>query len=200
MKKSALLSAAAALALSATGAFAQSQGDWTVGVGIGHVMPKDDNGLVAGLPLDVDANTQLTLTLEYFIRDNLGIELLAATPFTHQLNLSGVDIGDVKHLPPTISLNYHFPTKGAFKPFIGAGVNYTAVLDVDTPTLPLLDIEDSWGLAAHFGFDYAIGPNGAIRADVRWIDIDLDVTNGGVDIGTAEVDPWVFSIGYVHRF
>ena len=39
----------ALLALAAaTPALAQSKGDWTIGLGLGYVQPKDDNGLLAG--------------------------------------------------------------------------------------------------------------------------------------------------------
>lgn len=201
MNKKILICAAAALALGSTAAMAQSQGDWTVGFGVGTVAPKDDNGtLKNGADLTVDNNTQVTLTVEYFIRDNLGVELLAATPFTHELELNGsIDAGKVKHLPPTLSLNYHVPTGTALTPYFGAGINYTTALDVDSP-LGDLKLKDSWGLALSAGVDYAVSERGALRANVRWMDIDMDVELNGQDLGTAEIDPMVYSVGYVHRF
>lgn len=194
-----LLSATAVLALGASGAAAQQAGDITLGLGLGYVNPKDDNGDVAGGKLTIDDDTQITLTVEYFITDNLGIELLAATPFTHDINLDGAKIGEVKHLPPTLTLNYHFQNASDVTPFIGAGVNYTTALDVDSP-LGDLDLDDSWGLALHAGLDYRISERGQIRADVRWMDIDMDAKLNGADIGTAEVDPLVVGISYVHTF
>ncbi len=199
MNRITTLCAAALLATSATGAMAQSQGDWTLGLGLGTVSPKEDNGTVAGAKLEIDKNTQVTLTFEYFIADNLGIEVLAATPFTHDLELGGADIGEAKHLPPTLSINYHFQTKTAFTPFAGIGVNYTTALDVDSP-LGDLELDDSWGAALHLGVDYAISDRGALRADLRWMDIDMDAELNGTDIGTAEVDPMVFGISYIMKF
>ncbi|PJE28430.1 Outer membrane protein W precursor [Pseudooceanicola marinus] len=194
-----LLSATAVLALGASGAAAQQAGDITLGLGLGYVNPKDDNGDVAGGKLTIDDDTQITLTVEYFITDNLGIELLAATPFTHDINLDGAKIGEVKHLPPTLTLNYHFQNASDVTPFLGAGVNYTTALDVDSP-LGDLDLDDSWGLALHAGLDYRISERGQIRADVRWMDIDMDAKLNGADIGTAEVDPLVVGVSYVHTF
>jgi len=194
-----LLSATAVLALGASGAAAQQAGDITLGLGLGYVNPKDDNGDVAGGKLTIDDDTQITLTVEYFITDNLGIELLAATPFTHDINLDGAKIGEVEHLPPTLTLNYHFQNASDVTPFIGAGVNYTTALDVDSP-LGDLDLDDSWGLALHAGLDYRLSERGQIRADVRWMDIDMDAKLNGADIGTAEVDPLVVGISYVHTF
>lgn len=197
--KTLLLSAAALLALTTPAAMAQSKGDFTVGLGVGYVDPKSDNGTVAGSKLTIGGDTQPTLTVEYFLTDTLGVELLAATPFTHDLKLGGTNIGTVKELPPTLSLNYHIPTNTAFTPLVGLGLNYTTALDVDS-YLGNLTLDDSWGIAAHLGVDYAINETSAVRADVRWIDINMDAKLDGTPIGTADVDPWVFGVSYIMTF
>lgn len=196
----ATLALTAALAAFSAPAFAQSQGDWTVGVGIGNVNPKSNNGTLAAQPATVDSNTRPIFTVEYFIRDNLGIELLAATPFSHTVTLSGTTTaGKVKQLPPTLSLNYHIPTNSKFTPFVGVGLNYTTFFD-EQSALGTLKLDDSWGVALNAGVDYAVSDRGAVRFNVRWIDIDSDVTLNGGNIGKAEIDPWVVSASYVHRF
>ena len=189
-----------ALALMAGPALAQSQGDWTFGIGVGYVDPKSDNGDLAGLEADVDADESFVFTAEYFIRDNLGIELLAATPFEHDVELDGgIDAGSTKHLPPTLSLNYHFPTNSPWKPYVGAGINYTAFFEEDSD-LGKLELDDSWGYALQAGIDYQINDTGAVRFNVRYIDIESDVELDGEDIGTAEIDPVIWTIAYVFRF
>ena len=199
-KKFAILTLSTALVALSAPAFAQSQGDWTVGVGVGYVDPKSDNGTLAGFSTEVDSDVRPIFTVEYFIRDNLGIELLAATPFEHDVTLGGsVDAGSVKHLPPTLSLNYHFPTNSAWKPYVGAGLNYTTFFDEESP-LGDLKVDDSFGVALQAGLDYMVSDAGAVRLNVRWIDIDSDVSLNGTDIGTVEIDPWVFAASYVHRF
>lgn len=193
------LTATAALALAATGAAAQQKGDITLGLGLGYVDPKDDNGTLTAGDLTLGDDTQLTLTVEYFLTDNLGLELLAATPFTHDIELGGSKVGEVTHLPPTVTLNYYFKNASMMTPFVGVGLNYTTALDVDSP-LGDLDLDDSWGLAAHAGVDYAISDNGALRADLRWMDIDMDASLNGTELGTAEVDPIVIGVSYIHTF
>lgn len=180
-------------------ALAQSAGDMTLGFGVGYVNPKSDNGTVAGGATEIGDNTRPTFTFEYFIRDNIGIELLAALPFKHDIYVGGAKAGVTKHLPPTVSVNYHFPTGGAIKPFVGVGVNYTTFFE-DTSPLGKLDIEDSWGLAAHLGMDYAISEKGAVRFDVRYIDIDSDVKLNGAKVGKVEIDPLVVGVSYVMKF
>lgn len=179
---------------------AQSAGDMTLGFGIGSVMPKSDNGTLAGRDAEVDDDIRPTITFEYFIRDNLGIEILAATPFKHDVSLDGLgEVASVEHLPPTLSLQYHFPTGSAFQPFLGAGITYVTFFSEES-VLGDIELDDSWGVSVHAGFDYAVSDTGAIRADVRWMDVDSDVTLNGEKIGTAEIDPIVVGVSYIWKF
>jgi outer membrane protein len=199
------LCAALVLGTLATPALAQSAGDWTFGVGVHQVNPKSDNGSLAGNTLDVEVGNDIkpTITAEYFIRDNLGIEVLASWPFEHDIAIAGLGtVGSTKQLPPTVSLQYHFDA-GKVRPFVGAGVNYTLFFSEDaTGALDgsRLSLDDSWGLAAHAGLDFAIGERGALRVDVRWMDIDTDVELDGADIGTVQIDPLAYGIAYVFQF
>lgn len=178
---------------------AQSQGDWTVGIGVGYVDPKSDNGTLAGGATTIDSDTRPTFTAEYFVRDNWGIELLAATPFEHTATIAGVGQATTKHLPPTLSLNYHIPTNSKWKPFVGLGLNYTTFFE-ESSALGNVEMRDSWGVAANIGVDYAISDAGSLRFNVRWMDIDTDTYLNGAYIGTAEIDPVVVGVSYVHRF
>ncbi|MBW8366746.1 MAG: outer membrane beta-barrel protein [Arenimonas sp.] len=204
LKVIAPLAATAAL-LFATPVLAQQAGDWTFGLGAHVVSPKSDNGSLAGGALDADVgdNWRPTITGEYFFRDNWGIEVLASLPFQHDIELNGVKAGSTKHLPPTLSLQYHFNGSDKVKPFIGAGVNYTIFFSQDT-TGPLagtdLDLDNSWGLAAHAGLDFAVGEKKWLRLDARWIDIDTDVKVNGTSVGTVNIDPMVYGAAFVWQF
>lgn len=204
MKRMNTLMLATALCTLAVPVFAQSQGDFTVGIGLATVIPEGGDGVLAGpTPIDVGNGTSLTLTGEYFIFDNIGIELLAAYPFKHEIRSNGAQIGQVEHLPPTLSLQYHFTNSTAFKPFVGLGVNYTTFTS-DTATGALagqaLDLDDSFGVALHAGVDYRFSTNDSMRVDVRWINIESDVKLNGADIGKAEINPWIFGVSYIHKF
>lgn len=196
--------AAALMALAAPVA-AQQAGDWTIGLGIANVNPKSDNGTLAGgtVPVTIDDATRPTITVEYFLRDNLGVELLAATPFRHSIRSNGTEIGTVKHLPPVVSLNYHFDATPSFKPFVGLGVNFTGMWDAEARG-PLegadLRVKNSWGLAAQVGADYWLTDRAALRGNLRWIDINSDVTLDGAGIGKVDIDPVVVGVSYVMKF
>jgi outer membrane protein len=88
-------------------------------------------------------------------------------------------------------------------PLLGAGVNYTTFFSEDTRGAlagSTLELDDSWGLALHAGVDFKVGAKGSIRVDVRWMDIDSDVTLDGAHLGTANIDPLVYGAAYVMRF
>lgn len=205
IRRFAPLAVAIVLGSLAAPAFAQQAGEWTIGLGAHQVNPKSDNGSLAGGTLDADvgSNVRPTITAEYFLRDNLGLEVLASFPFQHDLNIVGLGrVGSTKHLPPTVSLQYHFG-QGTVKPFIGGGVNYTRFFSTDTSGALAgsdLELDDSFGLAVHAGIDFEVSQNGSIRIDARWIDIDTDVKLDGADIGTVNIDPLVYGAAYVFKF
>lgn len=198
------LAAVAALLLS-TPALAQEAGDWTFSVGAHVVNPKSDNGSLAGGTLDTDVGNDWrpTITAEYFFSPRWGVEILAALPFEHDIRLNGVAAGSTKHLPPTVSLQYHFVGSARVKPFLGAGLNYTVFFEEDTRG-PLagtdLELDNSFGLAAHAGVDFAVGKGKWLRLDARWIDIDTDVKVDGANVGTVNIDPMVYGAAFVWAF
>ena len=205
MRKTLMLAplALAALAL-APAAQAAEKGDWTFSLGAHVVAPTSGNGSLAGgaLEADVGSDWRPTVTAEYFFSPNWGLEVLAALPFQHDIELNGVRAGSTRHLPPTVSMQYHFAGEKV-SPFLGLGLNYTAFFDEDT-TGPLagtdLSLDNSWGLAAHVGLDFAIGENKALRVDARWIDIDTDVAVNGGGVGTVNIDPMVYGAAFVWSF
>lgn len=198
------LAALAALAL-APAAMAQAAGDWTFSVGAHVVDPASDNGTLAGgaLATDVGSDWRPTITAEYFFSPRLGLEILASLPFEHAIRLNGAAAGSTKHLPPTVTLQYHFAGSPRVKPFIGAGVNYTLFFGEETRG-PLagteLELDASLGLAAHAGLDFAVGKGKWLRVDARWIDIDTDVKVDGASVGTVNIDPVVYGAAFVWAF
>ncbi|MCL7713132.1 OmpW/AlkL family protein [Stenotrophomonas mori] len=202
---------AAALVLAASPAMAQSKGDWTLGVGVHNVDPKSKAGDLDGsalglgaLPTKVDSSVRPTVTFEYFVADNVGVEVLAALPFQHDISIDGVGkVGRTKQLPPVVSLQYHFANRSIVTPFVGLGVNYTKFFSTDSKGAlegTKLRLSDSWGLAAHAGLDFALTEKDALRVDLRWADIDTKVKVNGNRLGTASIDPLVYGVAYVRTF
>ena len=205
---------AAATALTMTSAFAVPAGTWTVAAGAHYVDPKSDNGTVStalgDFAVDVDGDVRPTISGEYFIADNVGVELLAAIPFHHDFDLNDaagnpILTGKTQHLPPTLSLQYHFDgynTPMNVKPFVGVGVNYTTFFKEKlNNNLGLeLKLDDSVGVAGHIGLDIPFAPTESFRIDARYMDIKTDATLNGADIGEIDISPWVYGVAFVKQF
>ena len=202
---------AAATALTMTTAFAVPAGTWSVAAGAHYVDPKSDNGtLNNGLSVDVDGDVRPTISGEYFIANNVGVELLAAIPFHHDFTLNdanGKEIytGKTQHLPPTLSLQYHFDDYNLpmnVKPFVGVGVNYTMFFKEKLNNSEGLDLklDDSVGVAGHIGLDIPFAPTESFRIDARYMDIKTDATLNGADIGEIDISPWVYGVAFVKQF
>lgn len=186
---------------------AQPRGTWSVGVGAGWVIPKSNNGdLDSGARARVGNDIKPIFTLEYFVLDNVGVQLLGAIPFTQKVQVDGQHVGEVTHLPPALYLQYHFTRiPGPVTPFIGAGVEYSIIFNEDTDkdfkaSAGRLRVSNSWGVTAHVGADYAITDSNAIRFDVYFIDIDSNVRVGGNYAGRTHIDPLVWGLSYLWRF
>lgn len=189
----------------ASPALAQDAGAWQVKVGAHVVSPDSDNGTLAGgtLKTKVGDDAKPTITLEYFFTRNWGVEALAALPFEHEVKLNGVKAADVKHLPPTFSVQYHFAPDGEVSPFVGVGLNYTRFFGIKEKG-PLagtqLDLDDSWGIAAHFGIDWRVSGNWSLTLDGRWISIETTAHVNGADVGKVKINPWVWGAAVGYRF
>lgn len=200
---------AAATALTMTTAFAVPAGTWSIAAGAHYVDPKSDNGtLNNGLSVDVDGDVRPTISGEYFIANNVGVELLAAIPFHHDFDLNDavgnrVLTGKTQHLPPTLSLQYHFDGYNMpmnVKPFVGVGVNYTTFFKEKVSNGADLDLDDSVGVAGHIGLDIPFAPTESFRIDARYMDIKTDAKLNGVDAGEIDISPWVYGVAFVKQF
>lgn len=196
--KAAALAGAALLA--AAPAMAVEQGDWLVRVGASNVDPDGSNHPI----VEVDDGTSLTFNLSYFLTNSFAVELLAATPFDHDINLvGGPKVAETSHLPPTLSIQYHFNPAGTFKPYVGLGYNWTTFMSESTEGAlagVALDLKNSSGLAYQVGLDFMLDEKWLLNLDVRWIDIDTEAFLDGVSIGDVEIDPTVYGIHLGYRF
>ena len=200
---------AAATALTMTTAFAVPAGTWSIAAGAHYVDPKSDNGtLNNGLSVDVDGDVRPTISGEYFIANNVGVELLAAIPFHHDFDLNDaagnrVLSGKTQHLPPTLSLQYHFDGYNMpmnVMPFVGVCVNYSTFFKEKVSNGADLDLDDSVGVAGHIGLDIPFAPTESFRIDARYMDIKTDAKLNGVDAGEIDISPWVYGVAFVKQF
>ncbi|ANI00243.1 outer membrane protein [Pseudomonas koreensis] len=232
MNKSLLSASLFALALAAPLAHAHEAGDIIVRAGAITVNPKADSssvkvdqGPLSGTNLGgkatMSSDTQLGLNFAYMLTNNIGIELLAASPFEHDVKIKGTalsaangKLGTLKHLPPTLSVVYYpLEATSPFQPYIGGGINYTWIYDehvgseAQSNGFSNFKAKNSWGLAWQVGADYMLTDNIMLNAQVRYIDINTRATveNNAVAPGTrakvnVDVDPFVYMVGLGYKF
>lgn len=164
---------------------------------------KVDNGNspnAAAGRVEVDDKVFPEIDFSYFFTPNFAAELVLTYPLKHNVKLSGVDIGSIKRLPPSLLLQYHFTPAARFKPYVGAGLNYTHFSSVDLD-IPGADIDRrSFGVALQAGVDIRLAKHWYLNFDVKYIDIDTDVTLNGTKLTTLEVDPMLYNVGIGYRF
>ena len=199
MKKLILSSVVVAASLVAGNAFAQAkEGPWMVRVRAVNLISSNTDSTPLGL--SVDNKTIPELDISYFFSKNVAVELILTVPQEHTLTSSAVggSIGTLKHLPPTLLAQYHFPMNG-YKPYVGAGVNFTRFSDVNL--IPGADVDrNSYGAALQVGVDIPLSGNMYLNFDVKKVYIGTDVSLDGAKIGTFKIDPLLVGVGIGWRF
>ncbi len=220
-----------ALAIAAPSVQAHQAGDIIVRAGAITVQTKENTSGVKGDrgtlntlgdiggKASISNDTQLGLNFAYMLTDHWGVELLAATPFSHDVSISGTAVpvvadgklGSFKHLPPTLSAVYYpLDSKSAFQPYVGAGINYTWFFDESVSSdakargFDGMKIKNSWGWAAQVGADYMLTDKLMLNAQIRYIDIDTTAYASHSTLGRAKVDvdvePLVYMVGLGYKF
>lgn len=194
----AAFAAMAAFAL-ATPAQAGILDNFQIKVGVSGVLPNE-----SGSPLDVSISDEVvpSLQIEYFFNEHVSAELLCCVATHDVVAEGGLDLGEVTHFPPTVTLKYRWTNFGPVEPYVGAGVNFTSFIDSEPPAGLHIDYDSSVGPALQAGVDYRLNDHWALNLDVRRIWINTDVTISGAIDATDEVDidPWVVSTAIAYRF
>lgn len=234
MKKGILaLSIAAALA-SPMLAHAEA-GDWVLRLRAVDVSPNEDSKLgktvnqnvlagamSPGAELKVDDNWIPEFDISYYFTKNIAAELILALGTRHDVAIKGdalatvgnQNLGSVNLLPPTLTAQWHFNPDQMIDPYVGAGINYTNMLDrnlkIKSGALAGSKIKidsDSWGWALQAGVDINLKDGWLINADVKYVTVDTDVKlknplAGGTwtKIDSLDINPWVIGFGIGKKF
>lgn len=188
-------------------ALAQSQGEaspWLVRARAVHIDPADKSdpigGTGAGDRLHVGDKWIPEVDISYYFTPHWAAELILTYPQKHDVTLDGKKIGTFKHLPPTLTAQYHFLPGATLDPYVGAGINYTLLSKVDLLDGAARLEHDSVGLALQAGVDFRIDDRWSLNLDVKKVQIRSDVDIGGVRASRVKVDPVLVGAGVGYRF
>lgn len=198
MKRWSWLPAVLAIGMMA-GAAQAAQGDWLARARVININPDASS---SALNLDASTETTLELDFTYFVTRNLGLELILATK-KHTITAGGANIGSVALLPPTLTLQYHFsPESASFRPYVGAGVNYTRFYDIGLLNGAATVEKNSWGGALQLGADIPLNKTFFLNIDLKkiWIDTDVKLTATGATAANFKINPLVLGVGVGMKF
>lgn len=196
------------LALLAAAAFvpaaqAQSAGDIVVRARVVNIDPSTTTlqvPTVGAVDATISSKVIPEVDFSYFVTPNFAAELILTYPQKHDVKANGSVIGTLKHLPPTLTAQYHFTDFGAVKPYVGAGVNYTIFSGVNLPAGYSIE-KSSIGFAMQAGVDYKLDNKWSLNLDVKKVQIRTDLTISGLgNVGTIKVDPLLVGVGVGMKF
>ena len=196
MNNKLLLASVLALASLTPAAHAQ-EGPWLVRVRAVNLDSANKDS--TGLDLSVNDKVIPEVDISYFFTPQVAAELILTYPQKHTVRAGDTRIGSLKHLPPTLTVQYHFTDLGKFKPYVGAGLNYTRFMSVDLPDGVSID-KNSFGFAVQAGVDFEVAKNVYLNFDVKKVQIRTDVKAAGDKLGTFKVDPLLVGVGVGMRF
>lgn len=180
-------------------------------VHVGWANQSDPVGAL-GVPangIHLENKTVPEVDISYFFTRNLAAELILTYPQKHKVSVTqpAIEAGSLRELPPTLTLQYHFMPDAQFRPYLGAGFNYTTFSKVDLAPLNAVTGGNNtinranFGGALQAGFDVKVGANSYINLDVKKLYIKTDLTNSVLGkLSTIKGDPVLVGIGYGFKF
>jgi len=185
-----------------------ADGPWMVRFRAVSINPADKSDAIPGLGVAADKITVSTKVIPevdftYFFSPNLAAELILTVPQEHDVKLNGTKIGTFKHLPPTLTAQWHFNPGQTVDPYVGAGVNLTLISDVNlaVPGVGKLDLNSSSvGAALQAGVDFKVAKQCYINLDVKYVQIQSDVKLGASKVTKVKIDPLLYGVGIGYRF
>ena len=210
----------AALGLLVAAPAAAAQGDVLIRMRAIVVAPNESSGgILPSLPAEqvgVGNSFMPEVDFTYMATDNIGFELVLATTKHGLTGKTGTTggigkLGSTWVLPPTLTAQYHFMPAAKFRPYVGAGINYTifwnekASAGLEAAVGPTrVHMTDSFGWAVQAGTDIDLTPTIFLNLDIKYIDMSTKATLNTTAIGAqtvnVNINPIVAGIGLGFRF
>jgi outer membrane protein len=194
---------AAAAGLLVAGSVAAQESPWLVRARVVNLNMTNEVTTAGLATVGANDKTIGEVDVTYFFNKNVAAELILTLPQKQVVSAGATALGTFKHLPPTLTLQYHFTDIQGFKPYVGAGVNYTKITANDLALNGgALHLDDqSFGAAFQVGVDVPLTKQVSLNFDVKKVYIRSDVyTAAGASLGTLKLDPVLVGVGVGYRF
>jgi len=161
-------------------------------------------------------NVSLGLEVGYALDDRWTIRTALGVPPTTTLSTAGTlnslvppltgTLGRVKYGPVVLSATWKIGEFGLFRPYVGAGINYTYVFSNTDADVSGLRVKSAFGTALQVGFDVPIDRNWGLFFDVRKVFVKTTATGSVPALGNPPVrasvvlDPLLVHMGVSYRF
>ena len=207
----AAMAAVASLAPIAAQAQAAAENPWMIRVRAVDLLFQNGqsggNGAVQALNVKAQNQWIPEVDVSYFFTKNIAAELVLTYP--QQVNITAgsgnTNVGKITALPPSLLAQYHFTDLGAFKPYVGLGVNYT--IFGNRQNFPALGNtvtvnQSSIGVVGQIGMDYMFDKNWGMNVDLKYATMSTEVktVSGGTNLGTLTLNPWMPAVGVTYKF
>ena len=137
--------------------------------------------VVPGSDASVKNNTGFAFEGGWLVLPDWSLSLTVGIPPTARIHgdgsLSSAGLlGSAHYGPAALDIQYNVPTSGPFRPYIGAGYNYTLVYHVRGSAIRDLRVSDGNGPVVQAGAEYRVSRHMAVFADVKkiWVAVDAD--------------------------
>ena len=168
-----------------------------------EVVPDVSSTVSIGGKVSITDTTIPEADITYFFTDHWSVEAIAGTD-KHAIYYNGsTKLANVFLLPPTVTVQYHFDQIGPFKPYLGAGPNFTLFYDRSNGPLGKLKTTDNWGFALQAGADIPLTEDGRyfLNFDVKRLFLSTSASFSGAPVtAKVNINPWLIGSGVGIRF
>ena len=175
-----------------------------------------DPGNLDDVDIDFDSETGYGLAVNLFLGNRLSLEAsayrfepeAAATSDNPAIVAGG--LGTLEVVPVTLVLQLHLLPDSTFDPYVGAGVGYVLMDDIEQQAdleeidIERIDLDDDYGLVFNVGFSWDLMPGLALNVDGKYMPVDSAATvvflSGPSQETSFEVNPLILSAGLSLQF
>ncbi|MCJ9427746.1 OmpW/AlkL family protein [Kordiimonas marina] len=200
-----VMTCTAALLTASGVAHAEDKSPWMVRVRAIDVVPHESSTVSIGGQALVGDSIVPELDISYFWTENIATELILATTkhnvFATNTALGDLGLGHVWLLPPTLTMQYHFAPDASFRPYIGAGINYTIFYSETPGDVNSISYKNKFGWALQAGVDIPVNDDWSFNIDAKKLFLSTDVSiNSGAVTANVDINPWILGVGFGYRF